>query len=224
LGTPYITNFGPRPFRSSLPDVPLNALPVRNAPMFNRTLSALCLTRLRRHRQKFGLRRLTLAILAAVGASFLFYFFAVPQLIRFRFRASLSKYDLGFYGFGPSLGFVSFDEETRVVEISPADAKCDPRYTFIAPRGDSVAHAGPMILDARGELVWAKYNWGTTQDFKVQRFKGHDYVTYWQGDEEDGHGRGSWYMVGSKLQILSWSSLQSANAVILTNSWTRPTR
>jgi hypothetical protein len=54
-----------------------------------------------------------------------------------------------------------------------------------------------MILDARGELVWMKYNWGTTQDFRVQQYQGQDYVTFWQGDEEDGHGRGSWYMVGS---------------------------
>lgn len=171
--------------------------------MFLRTLSAFRLTWLRGDRQKFGLRHLIPAIAAAIGASILFFLFAVPQLVRFRFRASLSKYDFGFYGFGPSQSFVSFDEEARVVEISPDDAQCDPRYTFIAPRGDSVAHAGPMILDARGELVWAKYNWGTTQDFKVQRFKGENYVTYWQGDEEDGHGRGSWYMVGLKLGLLS---------------------
>ncbi|KAJ5129044.1 hypothetical protein N7526_007210 [Penicillium atrosanguineum] len=161
--------------------------------MFMRTPSALRLTWLRGDRH--GLRRLLPGILVAIGAGLLFCLFAVPQLARFRFRAGLSKYDLGFYGFGPSQSFVSFDEESRIIEISPANAQCDPRYTFIAPRGDSVAHAGPMILDAQGELVWAKYNWGTTQDFKVQRFQGQDYVTYWQGDEEDGHGRGSWYMV-----------------------------
>lgn len=140
-------------------------------------------------------RRLLPAILAALGGLILFWLFVVPQLFRFRFRLGLSSYDLGLYGFGPSQSFVSFGEESRVVEISPADAQCDPGYTFLAPRGDSVPHPGPMILDARGELVWAKYNWGTTQDFKVQKYKGQQYVTYWQGDEEDGHGRGSWYMV-----------------------------
>ncbi|KAJ5311801.1 hypothetical protein N7476_007661 [Penicillium atrosanguineum] len=167
--------------------------------MFMRTPSALRLTWLRGDRH--GLRRLLPGILVAIGAGLLFCLFAVPQLARFRFRAGLSKYDLGFYGFGPSQSFVSFDEESRIIEISPANAQCDPRYTFIAPRGDSVAHAGPMILDAQGELVWAKYNWGTTQDFKVQRFQGQDYVTYWQGDEEDGHGRGSWYMLDSTYTI-----------------------
>lgn len=147
-------------------------------------------------------RRLISAAIATIGASVLFYLYAVPQLKRFRFRSELSWYDLGLYGFGPSQSYVSFDEESPIVEISPPGAQCDPRYTFLAPRGDSVAHPGPMILDALGELVWMKYNWGTTQDFRVQRYKGQDYITYWQGDEEDGHGRGSWYMVGLKTEVL----------------------
>lgn len=147
-------------------------------------------------------RRLLPTILAAIGALILFWLFVVPQLYRFRFRLGLSLYDLGLHGFGPSRRFVSFGEESRVIEISPAGADCDPGYTFLAPRGDSVPHPGPMILDASGELVWAKHNWGTTQDFKVQQYKGEDYVTYWQGDEEDGHGRGSWYMVRLQLVLL----------------------
>ncbi|KAJ5579656.1 uncharacterized protein N7459_005641 [Penicillium hispanicum] len=147
--------------------------------------------------QKLGPRRLLPVLIAAILATSLFYHFLIPQILRLRFRTGLSWYDLGYYGLGPSQGYVSFDEESPIVEISPYGAHCDQRYTFLAPRGDSVAHAGPMILDARGELVWMKYNWGTTQDFKVQRYKGQDYVTFWQGAEEDGHGRGSWYMLDS---------------------------
>lgn len=170
--------------------------------MFLRATSALRLNSWRGHGgrpRKFARIRLIPLILAALGGLVLFYLFAVPQLRRFRFRAGLSWYDLGLHGFGPSQSFVSFDEESRIVEISPPGAQCDPRYTFLAPRGDSVPHEGPMILDARGELVWMKHNWGTTQDFKVQRYKGQDYVTFWQGDEEDAHGRGAWYMVGWRL-------------------------
>lgn len=144
---------------------------------------------------KHTLRRWIPALVAAISAFVLFWVYAVPQLARFRFRIGLSRYDLGWYGFGPSRNFVSFHEHSPVIEITPAGAQCDQRYTFLAPRGDSVEHPGPMILDAQGELVWMKHNWGVTQDFKVQRYKGQDYVTYWQGDEEDGHGRGSWYMV-----------------------------
>lgn len=172
----------------------------RNAPMFLRSSSAVL--RLsswlgrgdQPHRR--GPCRLFAALLVTIGGLVVFFILVVPQIARFRFRFGLSRYDLGFYGFGPSRTYYSFEESSPIVEISPADAKCDQRYTFLAPRGDSVEHPGPMILDSSGELVWMKYNWGTTQDFKVQRYRGEDYVTYWQGDEEDGHGRGSWYMVG----------------------------
>ncbi|KAJ5448478.1 hypothetical protein N7445_003299 [Penicillium cf. griseofulvum] len=133
-------------------------------------------------------------ILAAVGGLIVFYLSAVPQLLKFRFRTDLSWYDLGAQGFGPDRNYISFDQESPIVEITPSGAKCDPRYTFLAPRGDSIAHPGPMILNPEGELVWTKWNRGTTQDFKVQRFKGEDYLTYWQGDSGNGVGRGSWYM------------------------------
>ncbi|KAJ5605439.1 hypothetical protein N7510_008220 [Penicillium lagena] len=147
--------------------------------------------------QKRALYRWVLAILAALGGLILLYLFVVPQILRFRFRTDLSWYDLGVHGFGPSQSYASFDEDSPVVQISPPGAQCDGRYTFMAPRGDSVAYPGPMILDARGELVWTRHQWGTTQDFRVQRYRGEDFLTYWQGDEEDAHGRGSWYMLDS---------------------------
>jgi hypothetical protein len=147
---------------------------------------------------RFPFRRIAL-ILAAVGGLIVFYLFAVPQLLKFRFRTDLSWYDLGAQGFGPDRNYFSFDQESPIVEITPSGAKCDPRYTFLAPRGDSIAHPGPMILNPEGELVWTKWNRETTQDFKVQRYKGEDYLTYWQGDSGSGVGRGSWYMVGCIL-------------------------
>jgi hypothetical protein len=42
-----------------------------------------------------------------------------------------------------------------------------------------------------------KHNWGTTHDFKVQRFQGQDFLTYWEGEQVEGRGYGSWYMVSS---------------------------
>jgi hypothetical protein len=139
-------------------------------------------------------RRISL-LLAAIGGAILFYLFAIPQLDRLRIRTDLSWYDLGAEGFGPDRNYLSFDEESPKLEVSPPGAKCDSRYTFLAPRGDSIAHPGPMILDSDGELVWTKWNSGTTQDFKVQRYRGQEYLTYWQGDTDDNYGRGSWYMV-----------------------------
>ena len=145
----------------------------------------------------------------------------IPQLTKFRFRSEISCHDFGLYGFGPSQSYISFDEVSPIVEISPAGAQWEPRYTFLAPRGDSVAHPGPMILDVRGELVRMKYNWGTAQDFRVQRFKGQGYLTYWQGDEEDGHGCGSWYMVGSQKWVrmeIYWQLIGDSHC-----SWTQHT-
>jgi hypothetical protein len=157
------------------------------------------LPRQRRVDTRRSLIRVVLCILVA-GLLYLFYIFAIPQLLRFRFRDDLSWYDLGAYGFGPSRSYVSFQYQSPAVEITVVDddrACDDSGYTFLSPRGDSVAHPGPMILDANGELVWMKHNRETTHDFKVQRFLGQDFLTYWQGEQVEGRGYGSWYMVSS---------------------------
>lgn len=137
---------------------------------------------------------------AIVGLLYLFYVFVVPQLLRFDFRLGLSWYDLGAHGFGPSRGYVSFENESPVLQIVEPEgsAGCDSRYTFFAPRGDSVPQPGPMILDAQGELVWMKQTWETAQDFRVQQYRGEDYLTYWEGDQVEGRGLGTWYMVSSR--------------------------
>ncbi|KAL4919001.1 ASST-domain-containing protein [Aspergillus aurantiobrunneus] len=138
--------------------------------------------------QRLPLRWLAIGS-ATVSFIYLFYLYAVPQLVRFDFRGNLSWYDLGVYGFGPSRSYVSFEYESPLVEITQGDdGGCDSRYTFLAPHGDSVAQPGPMILDAQGELVWMKHNWETTHDFKVQRYRGEDYLTYWEGSQVEGRG------------------------------------
>lgn len=165
-------------------------------------MSSFSWTTFRRRRRRLDLRPSPLQILlgsAFVGFLYLFYVFAVPQLYRFRFRRDLGWYDLGAYGFGPSRSYISFGYESPVVEITSIEdndgTACDSRYTFFAPRGDSVAQPGPMILDSDGELVWMKHNWETTQDFRVQRYEDEDYLTYWEGGQVEGRGYGSWYMV-----------------------------
>lgn len=146
---------------------------------------------------------LILILLVVPAVTYLFCTFAWPQILRFRFRSGLSWYDLGWYGFGPSRGYVSFGYESPRVEIERWDPECDSRYVFIAPRGDSVPYAGPMILDSRGELVWMKHNYEITQDFQVQHYRGKDYLTYWEGEQVESRGWGSWYMVGSVRSIPS---------------------
>ncbi|KAL1850311.1 hypothetical protein Plec18170_007006 [Paecilomyces lecythidis] len=130
----------------------------------------------------------------------LFYILIVPQLYRFRFRLDLSLYDLGFYGFSPSRSYVSTNLTSPLLEFVRWDARCDSGFTFLTPRGFSVDKPSLSILDADGELVWTDSSWGEAQDFKVQRYRGEDYLTFWAGVELDIHGNGSWYMLNSFYQ------------------------
>lgn len=143
-----------------------------------------------------------LTLSTIISLLYLFFHFVLPHLLKFRLRTDLSWYDLGLYGFGPTRSYVSFQYESPVVEISQWNSGCDPRYTFLAPRGDSIPHPGPTILDAAGNLVWMKYNHDITQDFKLQRYQGNDYLTYWEGNEvAGGLGQGSWFMVCVEASI-----------------------
>lgn len=89
--------------------------------------------------------------------------------------------------------------ETNILQWSP---ECDDgRYHFVAPRGWKVPRPGPMILDAKGSMIWSKHFdnqfGGQAYDLKVQRYKGEDYLTFWLGDDRiRGHGAGEYYMVG----------------------------
>ncbi|KAJ5630822.1 uncharacterized protein N7484_010922 [Penicillium longicatenatum] len=150
-----------------------------------------------RHNQAL---RLTGCIAAAAVLAML-YTFGVPQLARFRFRSDLPPYDWGVYGAAPSRSYLSCNLTTPRLEILQWDSRCDSGFTFLAPRGFSVAKPSLLILDAQGEPVWVDYSWGEVQDFKVQQFKGKDYLTFWAGVEIDIHGQGSWYMLNTSYQI-----------------------
>lgn len=152
--------------------------------------------------KRVPLRRIAIFISAATFF-YAFYVFVFPHILRFRFRGGLSWYDLGLHGFGPTQSYVSFNLTSPVAEISEHQSGCDPNLTFLAPRGDSIAHPGPMILDSQGNLVWMKHNRNITMDFKTQWYKGQDYLTYWEGEEVDGRGSGAWYMVRFLYAIIA---------------------
>lgn len=85
------------------------------------------------------------------------------------------------------------------------DERCDDGLLyFLTPRGYSEKKPGPMILDPRGDLVWAhhfenKFG-GQAYDLMVQEYQGEDYLTFWLGDDTvKGHGSGSYYMVGDAM-------------------------
>lgn len=104
-------------------------------------------------------------------------------------------YDAGFYGAYVGQPYRSFDLVSPRVNFH-SRTSCDPGYTFLSPRGDSVPSPGPMILDADGELVWMEDRWGQAMDFRVQEYEGRDYLTFWRGVDSGTHGLGTYLMVG----------------------------
>jgi hypothetical protein len=101
------------------------------------------------------------------------------------------------YGYYPYRSYQTTDLISPQFRNMVDSPQChDNRYTFFTPRGFSISAPGPMIVDSHGELVWAKSTEGQAYDFKVQEYKGEQYLTYWQGDDKvRGHGAGDYYMV-----------------------------
>ncbi|KAH8697904.1 ASST-domain-containing protein [Talaromyces proteolyticus] len=79
--------------------------------------------------------------------------------------------------------------ESPIFESVRSDARCESGYVFLTPDGHT-----PMILDNQGELVWTARSSAPIQNFRVQKYRGQDYLTYWSGKP---FGRGYYYMLDS---------------------------
>ena len=122
-----------------------------------------------------------------------------------------TSYDRSYYGAWPQQSYHSSSLSGPILNYWHRSRACeDGGYTLIAPRGDSVRHKGPMILDQNGDLVWFK-EYGTTYNLNIHTFQGEDYLTFWTGnDGVRGHGNGVYYMVGE----MHGPSSMSANLII----------
>ncbi|KAJ5731792.1 uncharacterized protein N7483_006300 [Penicillium malachiteum] len=155
------------------------------------------------HGKRRSCMRKSLWGIPIIAAFIVVYHFLLPQLHRFRFRADLTWYDIGLYGFAPSQNYHSFDYDAPILGFIENDARCSRDYLFFAPNGDSNPEPGPIILDADGELVWRLVEGleGVTQDFRVQQYKGERFLTFWVGEEIDGRKQGYWYMLDSSYNV-----------------------
>ena len=143
-----------------------------------------------------ALRITPIRLISAVTLAIVVLIFIAPHARRLKLHWPLSLYDLGFYGAYPTQTYVSFELESPWIHISRAQGQtCDQRYTFLSPRGQSVLDPGPVILNARGDLVWMSADYGEVTNFDVQRFRGQDYLTFWAGETHLGIGNGAYYMV-----------------------------
>ena len=93
---------------------------------------------------------------------------------------------------GPVTRFASRPDLTiPKISILTREPQASPGYVFIAPkRGSGID--GPMILDNRGQLVWARAAAPDTQvaDFRTQRYRGQPVLTWWEGATTVGVGFG----------------------------------
>jgi Arylsulfotransferase (ASST) len=84
--------------------------------------------------------------------------------------------------FHPPLVRVTSDPDTTSGDI------------FITPRHSNSRHlpfqAGPMIIDARGRLVWFTPIHFVASDLQVEHYRGHPVLTWWQGLGTGLSGRG----------------------------------
>jgi len=147
-----------------------------------------------------------------------------------------AAYDNGTFGYYPVRTYATAEDlHSPQVNFLEWDAQCDDgSYYFMAPRGWSVPDPGPMILDSRGELVWAKHfdnnSGGQAYDFQVQTYLGQEYLTFWLGDDRvRGHGSGHYYMVcADRMRSHNYSMarvLTDHSSIPLTTpfiEWARP--
>lgn len=117
--------------------------------------------------------------------------------------------DNGSWGYYPTSRYVTEEGLNGPhVNYLEWDSRCnDGMFTFITPRGWGIGNPGPMILDQRGDLIWAKHfdnqYGGQAYDFKVQKYGDEDYLTFWLGDDRvRGHGSGSYYMLNASYDVV----------------------
>ncbi|KAF2495421.1 hypothetical protein BU16DRAFT_460908 [Lophium mytilinum] len=117
------------------------------------------------------------------------------------------KFDNGEYGSYPMQTFHSSDIVAPRINILSSSSRCDDgSYILITPRGHRVPDEarGPMILDHRGDLVWAVTGYEQTYDLMVQEYAGQQYLTFWGGNDAiGGHGAGHYYMIDSTYKQTS---------------------
>ena len=87
------------------------------------------------------------------------------------------------------LHFVSRPDLTPpVVTIDVKAKNVAPGYVFIAPK--KIVPEGPLIVDNRGRPIWFHPQSQGATDFRVQRYRGHKVLTWWEGQSTNGIGTG----------------------------------
>ena len=111
-------------------------------------------------------------------------------------------FDLGVYGAFRYNTYVSFNLTSPRFTTPFWDDQCDDgSYVLLTPKGGSVPHAGPVIVDTRGNLVWMSNKFNDSMNLNVQAFNGENYLTMWAGSKHGSQGRGIYHLLDSSYNI-----------------------
>ncbi|KYK60239.1 hypothetical protein DCS_01376 [Drechmeria coniospora] len=111
-------------------------------------------------------------------------------------------FDWGWHGAYPRQSYRSFGAQSPKPNLLRRSDECDGSgLVFVEPRGVYVEAPGPVILDNDGNLVWTETRWGQAVDLKVQRYRNHDYITFWHGTEGAPNADGGYVMLDQSYQI-----------------------
>ena len=113
-----------------------------------------------------------------------------------------SFYDLAVYGAYPTENYVSFNLSGPAANIVRWDRSCEDGLVLVSPNGKSVADPGPMIVDARGELVWMAKKYGTVMNFRMQQWQGRPHLTFWAGQKTGSLGAGAYFILDSSYNVV----------------------
>ncbi|KAJ9328079.1 hypothetical protein DTO027B5_926 [Paecilomyces variotii] len=111
------------------------------------------------------------------------------------------NYENGEFGEWPQQTYHSSHIIGPVVDFLQRSNRCDDgQYTMLSLRGGQVPSPGPMILDAKGNLVWRAEDYVQPYGLSKYTYKGEDYLTFWAGNDAIGHGEGMYYMLDSSYE------------------------
>src|ERR1700754_1484080 len=107
-------------------------------------------------------------------------------------------FDLGVYGAYRYKSYVSFNLTSPLLTTPRWDDQCDDgSYVLLTPKGDAVPHAGPTILDTRGNLIWMSNAFNDSMNLNVQSFNHQNFLTMWSGTKTGSKGKGVYYLLDS---------------------------
>jgi len=92
-----------------------------------------------------------------------------------------------------------------VVTVTKSTSAAAPGFIFIAPKQDAF-EKGPEIVDDTGQPVWFGPVAGQATDFRVQSYRGHPVLTWWQGPPKApvlGSGAGHGVIVDTSYKTIA---------------------